>query len=515
MFNEDFYPTPENVIATMLSVVPNINGATILEPSAGSGAILDYLKKYYTPKSVLACEKDTRLKYIASAKADRFLSDDFLTVQKQDVSHVNLIVMNPPFSQGGKHLAHAWEIIPDGGQIVCLLNSGTLKNSYGDSARVINAAIRNNYGYINNLGECFKYAERQTNVDVDMVVLNKPISAETDDFSGFFMDEEPQEAQGNGIMQYNDIRDIVNRYVEAVKIFKQHSELAAKMRYLTSPFNVNGFSFKIDYDNSVTTEKDFIVQLQKKAWISIFNIIKLDRFLTTKVMEKVNKFAENQQNVPFTMKNIYRMIEIIVGTRQQNLNLALVEAIDNFTKHTKENRYGVEGWATNESYFLAKKFIMPHGACYEYGHLSVAYNSYYLQYFNDLVKVLCNLSGTKYDKIGCLRDSLSHSYKIFLNAEQRFATRHDFKPDERIYPWGSKEDDYTLKEALKKLKERGFDCEITKTAVKPGEWFDFAFFRIKGFKKGTFHIEFKDAKLWETLNRAYGKSKGMVLPEKF
>lgn len=514
MFNEDFYPTPDNVIATMLSSVSDVNGMTILEPSAGSGAILDYLKKYYAPKSVLACERDPRLKHIAAAKSDRFISDDFLQVRRQDVSHVNLIIMNPPFSQGSKHLAHAWEILPDGGQIVCLLNSGTLKHAMGESGRMLSAALRD-YGYVTYLGECFKSAERRTNVEVDMVVLNKPISAEDDNFTGFFMDQEPEELQGNGIMRYNDIRDIVNRYVEAVKIFKQHEELAKQMNSVTSPFKVGGFVFNMEYNNTVTTQSDFLIQLQKKAWISVFNKLKLEKFLTTKVMEKVNKFAENQQNVPFTMKNIYRMIDIIIGTRQQNLNAALVEAIDNFTKHTKENRYGVEGWVTNEGHFLNKKFIMPYGATYEYGHLSVQYNSHYLGYFNDLVKVLCNLNGLNYDLIGCLRDSLSHSYKIFINDQQRFATRNDFKPEEHTYPWGSREDDYTLKEALKKLKERGLNCEIVCTKVKPGEWFDFAFFRIKGYKKGTFHIEFKDLKVWENLNRAYGKSKGMVLPETF
>jgi hypothetical protein len=34
------------------------------------------------------------------------------------------------------------------------------------------------------------------------------------------------------------------------------------------------------------------------------------------------------------------------------------------------------------------------------------------------------------------------------------------------------------------------------------------------FKKGTMHLAFKDKKIWETLNRAYAKSKGQVLPEK-
>ena len=42
-YNSDFYPTPEEVIAQMM-MGEDIVGKTILEPSAGSGNIVDWLK---------------------------------------------------------------------------------------------------------------------------------------------------------------------------------------------------------------------------------------------------------------------------------------------------------------------------------------------------------------------------------------------------------------------------------------------------------------------------------------
>ena len=42
--NPDFYPTPEEVINSMM-LGENILGKTILEPSAGSGNIVKWLKK--------------------------------------------------------------------------------------------------------------------------------------------------------------------------------------------------------------------------------------------------------------------------------------------------------------------------------------------------------------------------------------------------------------------------------------------------------------------------------------
>ena len=105
----DFYPTPENVINDVLQSV-NIVGQTILEPSAGSGNFVKYLKKNGA-KEVIACEIDSRLRAIVE-KECRILKDDFLQVESHEISHVDLIIMNPPFSKQEDHILHAWDIAP-------------------------------------------------------------------------------------------------------------------------------------------------------------------------------------------------------------------------------------------------------------------------------------------------------------------------------------------------------------------------------------------------------------------
>ncbi len=45
MFGHEFYPTPRVVIERMLSSV-DINNRIFLEPSAGKGNIVDYLKEF-------------------------------------------------------------------------------------------------------------------------------------------------------------------------------------------------------------------------------------------------------------------------------------------------------------------------------------------------------------------------------------------------------------------------------------------------------------------------------------
>jgi hypothetical protein len=46
-----------------------------------------------------------------------------------------------------------------------------------------------------------------------------------------------------------------------------------------------------------------------------------------------------------------------------------------------------------------------------------------------------------------------------------------------------------------------------------GEWYEWGFFRIRGYKKGTMHFEFVDEKLWERFNIEVAKVKGWALPK--
>ncbi|MBK7885516.1 MAG: DUF4942 domain-containing protein [Chitinophagaceae bacterium] len=80
----------------------------------------------------------------------------------------------------------------------------------------------------------------------------------------------------------------------------------------------------------------------------------IQKWVTSGVMRDINEFINNRKNYPFSMKNVYRMFEVIVGTREHTMNRAIVEAIDNITKYTHENRYGLPGWKTNEGHLLNK-----------------------------------------------------------------------------------------------------------------------------------------------------------------
>lgn len=456
MFDSEFYPTPKNVINQMgIDCVNKI----VLEPSAGKGDIVDYLISNRV-KEVLTCEKNKDLAEIIKNKSV-FLKYDFFDVTPSMVSHIDVIVMNPPFSNANKHIVHAYQIAPEGCEIIALCNYETVsgqQNRYSELSKLIS-----NYGVSENLGDCFLKAERKTGVEVGLVKLYKPVVSENASFDGFFMDEEEEcQFSENGIVPFNEVRAMVQRYVGSMKCYDRLEAVKQELIYTTKAIGITDYSLSIGHDNTISTKEQFSKKLQKISWDHIFNKLNMAKYVTSGVMKDINLFVEKQSNIPFTEKNIYRMFEIIIGTQDQTFAKSLEECIDSFTKYTHENRYGVEGWKTNIGYMLNKKFIVNNivkDHWYNNGKLELSYGQT-RDRIEDLTKVLCRLTGENYD---------------------------------------------TLKK-IRTLFEEGVDR---------GVWYDYNFFKIKCFKKGTMHLVFKEKKHWYTLNKAYGELKGFSLPEKF
>jgi len=463
MFGNEFYPTPENVVCTMLEGI-NIENKIFLEPSAGKGNIIDHLKKKGA-KTVLSYEINKDLQIITGMKS-RLLGSDFFECRPEDISHINYIVMNPPFSNAIDHILHAWEVAPEGCEILSLLNWANIdKWDYNNDEksfkkRRLKQTVET-YGNIFYLDSCFKEAERKTGVEVALIHLFKPIVSEDFDYEGFYLEDEPEHAGSIGVMKYNEITEIVGRYIGAVKCFSSFEVVNNQMNDIIKPIGFGrGFTYSIGHNNDIVEKADFVKQLQKRCWQWVFDKLHLHKYVTNGVMQDINKFVETQTKYPFTVKNVYRMLEIIVGTYEHNMKRALIDAVDYYTRHTHENRFAVEGWKTNAGHLLNKKFIIPYIVRYSYGNLEATYSSSYLDKLDDLIKILCYLTGVELNSIKPLR--------MFLNDSK---------------------------------------CQ-------PNKWYNWGFFEIKGFKKGTLHLKFREEKVWEMLNRKYAEIKGQVLPEK-
>lgn len=317
--NADFYPTPDEVINTMM-MGENFIGKTILEPSAGKGNIVDWLNKNGAGK-IIACEKDANLKKLLNGKCE-MIADDFLTVSSEQISHVDYIVMNPPFSEGAKHILHAFEIAPAGCTIIALCNSESINQGWerNTTKEKLKETI-DLYGCEEFLGRVFDNAERKTNVNVSMIKLYKEGEGQ-DEFEDYLFSNEDDTLNANeteGLVQYNVVRDMVNRYVAAVKLFDETMAAAEKINsvacfggnkdgYLPVKFAV------VDASNNVVhiSRQQYKKELQKYYWRRIFGKLNMEKYATQKLREQINKFVELQTNVPFTMHNIYQVLNMEV-----------------------------------------------------------------------------------------------------------------------------------------------------------------------------------------------------------
>jgi hypothetical protein len=457
--NQDFYPTPEDVIFTMLEGV-NITNKIILEPSAGNGNIIDYLNNHGA-QEVLFCEIEKDLQTISQHKG-KFLKPDFLQVESSDISHINLIIMNPPFSKDVEHINHAINIAPAGCKIIALCNAQTILNPYSQSRKELKQNI-DYYGTFTNIGSCFLEAERSTGVEVGLIVINKAGSDYSTEFEGFFLEDE-EEPQGDGIMSYNVVRDLVNRYVESIKIFDRQLEEANRMNKLTSGYFSVDIGMNLTDGKIPTTRADFKKAMQKSGWAFIFNKMNMQKHATRQLRDDINKFVEQQTQIPFTMRNIYKMLELVVGTTEQRMDKAIEVVFDKVTMHHHENRFGVKGWKTNENYVLTQKFIIPN-ICWQdqrwyKGESKIQIDWTNSEILEDMLKGICYITGDNYD---------------------------DFE---------------TLRNEAKKPKN------------EYGTWFDWTYFRVKCFKVGTAHLEFKDKEIWARFNQRVAKIKGYPLFEK-
>lgn len=545
MINKDFYPTPEIVAHQMLSGL-QLENKNVLEPQAGSGKLLDIIREY-SPSRTFACESDPVLKNIVIDKCNVFLGDDFLQLKSSDVSHIHFIIMNPPFSNASKHILHAYEIAPEGCTIVSLANYETIDNPYSRERKLLKRLITDT-GTQENIGDVFTNAERKTNIDIALIRIFKPISEQKDEFADyFFTDEERSEFTGTngGLIKANDITEIVGRYVQSVLMFdsfmNKADEINQCMSILGGDFTLK-FRAHNENDNGRIDRDSFKNKLQKSSWRIVFKKLNMGKYLTSKIMDELNKRIESQVNLPFTEKNIYNLVGMIAGTHESRMKATLIEIFDWLTDRHDENRLNLEGWKTNSMYFVDMKFIAPYCGIsrhYNGGAPEVRWSTSG-EKIDEFVKALCVLTGTNYDTCTTLYDHFrsvkvpndkqaeqlkdiaailerdADKCSVVHNRFRYYDPTNERANDAREYDIADKIGIEKYRKLVDYYSENYDDKAFgEKYEYKEwGKWMDWNFFEIKVFKKGTLHAKFKDKKVWEMFNIQCAKAKGWRLPTK-
>lgn len=199
---QGFYPTPPRVIDRMMDHADIRDGQSVLEPSAGSGRIMDAVKAAHGDSVTLkGIEHHSALQDLLKMKGHEVEHDDFL----KHTGEYDRIVMNPPFEndQAIDHVKHAFSLLKPGGKLVAVVPGGDrLYREAGRNKRKEFADFVDEHGEFEELPESSfagSDAPRQTGVNTSLVILKKPDAPGAEKYSRLHI--------------YETMNGVIDRYV--------------------------------------------------------------------------------------------------------------------------------------------------------------------------------------------------------------------------------------------------------------------------------------------------------------
>lgn len=471
--NPDFYPTPIYIISKMLDSVDFKIISSVLEPSAGKGNIVDriaekfkYAHSYGYNKEAIwdidTIEIDENLQYILQGKNYRIVHNDFLTYNSY--KKYDAIIMNPPFSNGDKHLLKAIEMQENGGIIVCLLNAETLKNPCSNTRIDLIQKLEKYNAKIEYIQNAFVDAERSTYVEIALIKIDIP-KAEN---NSIILDELKKEERHKTDSEYNNynlinadfIKGIVEQYNFEIKAgLKLISEWNALKLNMFKGCELTIICNKDINDRYKDSSKDlhnsYIKDVRSKYWKALFESDKFMGLFTSNLRNEYLNKVKELCDYDFSVYNIYTIRVQLNKHMLKSMEDTILKLFEEFShKHswyneTSGNIHYYNGWKTNKAYKINKKIIIP------------------LNGFRDLQYSWGKFEPTNYNVINKLTDV----EKVFN------------------YLDSGRTEEMNLQECLKFAEGYG---ETKKIETK--------YFLLTFYKKGTCHIEFKDLDLLQKFN---------------
>jgi hypothetical protein len=435
MFDPEFFPTPRGVIAKMLSKVSD-GAVYYLEPSAGRGDIAEAIIKRseysHRAKAQVDCiELSPDLCAILIDKELPVVGHDFLTYD--GVSYYDAIVMNPPFSKGVTHLLRAWDFLHSG-EVVCLLNAETIRNPHTDERKRLAALIQEHDGTVEELGSCFRGADRTTDVDVVLVHLKK---AAEDDRVELWSTDTPEQPLGDLLEDANmpAVRDQLGNMQRFYDEANRHMLLAFEHARKAATFleanhiSCSGGRDRDTYSTILSnalrssvghSRAEFMRKHRRDAWLSTFDLMQFHRWLDKKQTDELIRDVSQHGHFPFTAENIKGTLANVLEQRRRLFEQSAWNVFEALTKYFKGNTNHDEGWKSNDGFTVNRKLVFPWGCRYEkhfgfnlwYGSSSV------IDIYNDLDRVLAVLDGRSFDEVLKVGDAMDRAMRAARDTPQ-------------------------------------------------------------------------------------------------
>lgn len=465
MFGYQFYPTPKPIIERLLEGIELRALANVLEPSAGRGDIVEYIKSKLGDSAKYCnfdcIEIDRDLQSVIKGKGFKVIHDDFLTFST--FKRYNLIVMNPPFSNGERHLLRALELQKDGGQIACILNAETIKNPYSNTRKDLLNQLEKYNAEIEFVQNAFSDADRKTNVEIAIIKVKIENNRENSVIIDHLKQEEKYKAhtqENSQIVSGDYMERIIQQYNFEVQAgVKLISEYEALKPMLSRSFDDKWSILELSiYDDKYSKTQDslinsFIKKVRYKYWTVLFQSKEFAQLMTTDLrsqyMDKMNELMDYD----FSKYNIEQIRLDINNMLKESLQNTIYKLFDDFTRYSysdeyKHNIYLYNGWKTNSAYKInEQKIILPMSA-YD------------------------NWDGRFYPTQYTFRDRLRDIYKVFSYLDSGRTIIED-----------------RLDDILKKAQDEGQTKNI-----------DCGYFSITCYKKGSTHFTWTNKELIQKLN---------------
>lgn len=417
---DDFYPTPPALIQKLVEGIDLKLAQPILEPSAGKGDIVDYLKRndreYTSQKVQVDCiEINPDLQHILRGKGYAVVHDDFLTFNT--IKRYNLIVANFPFSDGDKHLQKALSLLEQhGGALACLVNAETLRNPHTNLRKTLATKIATYDGTVEFLSEQFTDAERTTNVEVALIRVTIPQVEQ----QSILLDRlakaehiEADEYMQTQLVEKDFVKALVARFKAEARlgtslIHEYHALQPLLLERMPTgqddPYNDSILKLTVGNDKygGGILINNYLKELRYKYWRVLIGDSRFTGRYTSNVAKSLSDKLTSLRDYDFTEFNI--------GQLQEELNTSLITGIEDailklfdelsgkFAYHDEygDNIHYYNGWKANKAHKINTKVIIPMN-----GFSSYSWNNkdkietygYTIDRLTDMVKALNYLAG--------------------------------------------------------------------------------------------------------------------------
>lgn len=379
-----FYPTPLDLAEKLTNKCELKSGLSILDPSAGKGDLLIPIQERYkySIMDYFVIEKDYNLQNILKGKKFILLDDDFLTFNTN--YKFDLIIMNPPFKNGEKHLLKAIDLQKNGGQLACILNANTLKNPYSNDRKYLLQLLEEYNADIEYIENAFVDSENKTNVEVALIYINFPNKFKD---SSILKDLEKDveekmyqfDNQNKEIVTMKDsIENLVFNYQKEVNMTQKFIDYYFQLKSVSINGEVDCFGKNVDFgciklkvgDNEARkyseTINEAIKYIRYKYWDKLFRRKEITDLLTNNGTEELYNNLKDFKNYDFTLKNIFALKNSLFQNLSKNMKEQIINLFNQFsqeyaydkTLHNNNVHY-YNGWKTNKAWKINDKVIIP------------------------------------------------------------------------------------------------------------------------------------------------------------